>query len=213
MSKPKNKDGEIRAPIAIIGAGGIGSHFCALLDWAMDADQLDLERSHITVFDFDTVDESNLRHQDYFRNVVGFPKAFVMSSRYHFNGRCFKFGDRPSDFNDNNMFIVCADNPGVRMAVHAHCRATGKPFIDMRSEGDMYAVMTDACPEATYLASLGASDADRKDETGRSCQRAEDKAVKQVQLGHMAAAVAGMQILLKRFRKQPAPAQVIAAVA
>lgn len=203
----------IEAPLAVIGVGGIGSHFCALLNWAIQQEQVTFERSHVHVFDFDTVDASNLRHQDYYRNVIGFPKAFVIANRYGFTGHCVKFGDRPSDFNDVCTFIVCADNPGVRLAVHSHCRKHNRPFIDMRSEGDMYTVMTDLCAPAAYLATLGTTDAERKDEQGRSCQLAVDKAAGQVQLGHMAAAVSGMQVLLKRCRNQPVPQQLVATVA
>ena len=203
----------IGLPIAVIGVGGIGSHFCALLNWALHKDQLEMDSQDITIYDFDVVDESNLRHQDYYRNTIGFPKAFVIATRYGFHGRCVKFGEQPDHFNDNQTFIICADNPGVRMAINEHCREARKSFIDMRSEGDMYTVMTDLCPVDKYLASLGTTDEERKDENGRSCQLAQDKEAGQVQLGHLAAAVAGMQVLLKRVRKQSYPQQFIAAVA
>jgi len=208
----KNSKSSWMAPTAIIGAGGIGSHFCSLLDWAIQNNQIEIERSEVHVYDFDTVDTSNLRHQDYTANLVGAPKAYVMNARYGYSTHCTKFGLRRDHYNDARSFVICADNPGVRLGVYEHCLQHNKPFIDMRCEGDMMAVLTDACDHKVLLDSLGATADERKDERGRSCQKPEDVRQNRVQLGHLAVAVAGLQLLLNRLRGAAFPDRLIRTV-
>jgi molybdopterin/thiamine biosynthesis adenylyltransferase len=198
--------------MAVIGAGGIGSHFCSLLDWAIQHEQVDFERASVHVYDFDTVDTSNLRHQDYTANLVGAPKVYVMNARYGYHSYCTKFGMRRNHYTETRSFVICADNPGVRLGVYEHCRDHNKPFIDLRCEGDMMAVLTDTCASNVLLDSLGMTDAERKDERGRSCQRAEDVRNNRVQLGHLAVAVAGLQVMLNRVRGEAFPDRMIRTV-
>ena len=200
-------------PMAVIGAGGIGSHFCSLLDWAIGNDQAgDIAREDVHVYDFDTVDTSNLRHQDYTANLVGAPKAYVMNARYGYTSQCAKFGQRRDHYTGSRSFVICADNPGVRLGVYEHCLEYNKPFIDLRCEGDMMAVLTDSCDHKALLDSLGNTNEERKDERGRSCQRPEDVRNRRVQLGHLAVAVAGLQLLLNRLRGDAFPDRLIRTV-
>lgn len=210
MSRPSNSPA-VDAPVAIIGCGGIGSHFCSLLSWAIDTEQLPWADHSVTVYDPDVVDTANLKHQDYGDAHVGYPKCMVMHARYGFVGRCAKFGLK-SHYAGVGTFILCADNPGVRLDVYKHCRTHNKAFLDMRCEGSNYLVMTDAHPWERLMASLGTSDEERKDETGRSCQLVEDRRTGRVQLGHLAATVAGMQLLLRRSRGEPFPSGLAASV-
>lgn len=204
---------ELQIPAAIIGAGGIGSHFCALLSWAQVRDQLLFDRSDVTVFDFDIIDEDNLLHQDYSRSQLNVPKAFVMSSRYGFQACVARFGDDPSMFDQYNMFIICADNRKIRKQIFEYCKTRkNKSFIDMRCEGRAYSVMTDELDKDVLLKSLGVDEKSRNDATGVSCQIPRDKEVGQVQLGHLNAAVCGMQLLLARARGEEHPAKKVSTV-
>jgi hypothetical protein len=194
--------------IAIIGAGGIGSHFCGILSRMINARQLGpLSHESFTVYDFDVVEPENLKHQDFGFSEVGVPKAAVMTIRYGFKHRIVRFGK--DHLSEVGAFIICADNPGVRRIVFQHAKATKKPFVDMRAEGDMYAVFTDKAPLNVLIASLGD---EPETETGVSCQRAIDRRRGVVQMGNFFAAPMGMDILLRQLRKVSYPAKIVRAI-
>lgn len=211
--------------VAVIGAGGIGSHFCRILHKLITGKQIykaaygnsaDFAQ-HVDVYDFDSVSEGNLLHQDFQANEVFAPKCIIMGIRYGFSPKCERFTEKHLD--EYNLFIVCADNPGVRAMVYRHVDAYNKSnkvfrkyFIDMRSEGDMVAVFTDKAPLDTLLESLGSDDNTRNSTAGRSCQLAADTTRGQIQMGNFLIPVIGAQVLLKMVRGENYPANVIQSV-
>jgi len=194
---------------AIIGAGGIGSHFCRILSQLLRPEnkQLgeDVNAESFVVYDFDVVEPKNTRWQDYTMEEIGTPKAMLMTLRYGFHSRVKRFD--MSNLGQHDVYLIAADNARVRRQVFDHvAQAPDKAFVDMRAEGDVYGVFTHTCPHATLLASLGA-DADSA--VGFSCQRQADQESNRIQLGNQAVAVMGMDIFLRHYRKLPYPASLV----
>lgn len=197
------------APFAIIGAGGIGSHFCRILHRLLAHQQLgdNVTVKSFDIYDFDVVEWKNTKWQDYDQKEIGNPKAVLMSMRWGFNARIKRFGEE--EVAQYQRYFICADNPAVRRIVFEHAEAAKKPFVDMRSEGDLYAIFTEKYPLKELLASLG----DDSDSTeGRSCQRFVDQERNVVMLGNWFAATMGMDIVLRQFRRVPYPSHLVRAI-
>jgi len=194
---------------AIIGAGGIGSFFCAALQQMCRNRQFGfgaITEQDFVVFDPDVVEASNLRHQNFTDLDIGALKAAVMSIRYQFNFRPVSFTERYLD--DYGGFIIAADNPVVRKIVYKHCGVyRAKWFIDMRSEGRRTAVFTSKETDTDMLLNTLGANPDSAE--GRSCQTEEDTANQVIQLGNMCVAPVGVQILLQIFRKEDYPSCII----
>jgi molybdopterin/thiamine biosynthesis adenylyltransferase len=191
--------------IAVIGAGGIGSYFCEALHRMVIHRQLThITPSEVSVYDFDILEQDNLRHQNYTVNELGAPKAVVMSLRYAFISRLTRFDE--THLSNHDFFIICADNPSVRQIIYQHCKPLEKGFIDMRSEGDKCAVFTDREDLKILEGSLGA---EPTSQVGRSCQLPADTASGVIQLGNMSIAPTGMQIMLNMFRGEVYPKSII----
>ena len=189
---------------AIIGAGGIGSFFCRLLNDMINARQIEMQQSHITLYDFDVVEAKNLLYQDYVQEEVGMYKSSIVAFRYGFNSSFHRFDGTTGG--DHSFVILCADNPGVRRDIYTTFPKAGKGFLDMRSEGDTYCVFTHETPEKVLMESLG--DTPESIE-GRSCQLEADLRNRQVQLGNRMAGIAGMQMLLNMARDVGRPSYII----
>ena len=193
---------------AIIGAGGIGSHFCRLLHRMLTHHQFGaVKPEDFIVFDFDVVEFKNTKWQDYTQEEVGNPKAILMAERYGFQAAVKRFGQ--VEVADYAKYLIAADNPGVRQIIFEHAAATDKEFVDMRAEGDVYAIFTERAPLDSLLASLG----EDKDSTkGVSCQRFADQERNVIQLGNWFAATMGMDTFLRQARNIPYPAQLVRAI-
>lgn len=202
--------------IAIVGAGGIGSIFCSLLNKLISGGQVRVAPPEVAVFDFDTVSESNLRHQDFGVNELHMPKPVIMGMRYGFAPIVRRFvGD---DVKDYELIVVCADNPGVRRVIYEGVDARNKAatggqfsgaFIDLRSEGDVFAMFTHRLPLEQLMESLGK---DSASEVGVSCQIPDDRQAGIIQMGNFDVAVKGSQLLLNMVRNQPYPHELIGTV-
>jgi hypothetical protein len=197
------------APYAIIGAGGIGGHFCRILHRMLQHQQLgeNVTARSFDIYDFDVVEWKNTKWQDFEKEEIGNPKAVLMSLRWGFNSRVKRFGEEEVAF--YQRYFIAADNPGVRRIIYEHAIAAKKPFVDMRSEGDVYAVFTDKCEPEDLLNSLGE---DSESIEGRSCQRFVDQERNIVMLGNWFAATMGMDTVLRQFRRVPYPAQIVRAI-
>lgn len=197
------------SPYAIIGAGGIGSHFCRILHRMLMHRQLG---DHVTpqsfdIFDFDVVEWKNTKWQDYETDEVCNPKASIMAHRWRFNSTIKRFDEE--DVANYGHYIIAADNPGVRKLIYEHADVTDKPFVDMRAEGDMYAVFTDHCELSELLNSLGE---ESESTEGRSCQRFADQERNVIMLGNWFAAIMGMDIFLRQRRGVNYPDKIIRAI-
>jgi len=195
-------------PVAIIGAGGIGSHFCRILGRMLDSKQLgQLGPADFVVFDFDVVEPKNVRWQDFSMTDIGVPKAMLMSLWYGYTAKVKRFAE--NDLPEYTSYIIAADNAKVRGLVFNYSKKVKRSFVDMRAEGDMYAVFTDACSIEALKDSLKP---DPENTVGASCQRINDQENNVVQLGNWMAAVAGMDILLRRHRNAKCPDSVVRSV-
>jgi hypothetical protein len=204
MAKNGNKTSiDFNSP-AVIGAGGIGSFFCALLDDMVRGNQLAMIMSNVTLYDFDVVETKNLLYQEYDTEEVGMYKASIIAYRYGMNASFVRFDAAKGG--DHSFVFLCADNPGVRRDVYTTFPKAGKGFIDMRSEGDTYCVFTHETPEDVLMKSLGEAP---ESVEGRSCQLAADLTKREVQLGNRMAGIAGMQMLLNIVRGAGRPSYII----
>jgi hypothetical protein len=187
--------------VAIIGAGGIGSYFCRFMKKTLRTSQFgDLTEDMITVYDPKQVSDINCLHQDYDKDeALGFPKAAIMTCKYGFRSRTKKLEE--DNLAEHTSFIICADNQIIRDLVYRHCRATGKMFLDMRCQADMYALYTDLAEEEDLQASLP----DPSDTTEYSCMSEEDRISMSLMMGNSTVAVVGIQLLLNRFRDHTFP--------
>ena len=194
---------------AIIGAGGIGSHFCRILSRMLTSHQLglDVEPGTFTVFDFDVVEPKNVKWQDFSMTDIGVPKAMLMTLWYGYVSKVKRFAE--NDLPDYTSYIIAADNPKVRNLVFNFAHKVKRQFVDMRAEGDMIAVFTDACTLKVLQDSLKP---EPESTAGASCQRVVDQENNVVQLGNWAAAVAGMDILLRRRRNAKCPDSIVRSV-
>ena len=186
--------------VAIIGAGGIGSFFCDFLSRDIEHDQFGgMCKVDVTVYDFDVVEEKNLRHQNFTMFDIPAPKALVMTERYGCTARADRFVEE--DLYNHDMFIICADNPQARKIVYKHCKTYDKPFLDMRTEGEMIAILTHNEDIDKLLATLG-EEKGRDSIEGRSCQRAEDVANNTTQHGNYVVSALGIQTYLDMYREK-----------
>lgn len=69
--------------IAIAGAGGIGSHLTAMLfDFGVNRNQFPFIDYQIDVYDDDTIEHSNLIHQNFTESDIGNSKVASLAERY-----------------------------------------------------------------------------------------------------------------------------------
>lgn len=207
--------------IALIGAGGIGSWFGAILARMIKHRQFKAAESppdnyydqlnvNVTVFDPDIIERDNLRHQLFFENEIGMYKAMVIGLRGKFSYKLRRF-DIKTDCADYNVFIVAADNAAIRYDVFDYVKMASNvrqdlKLIDMRCSGTAMTVFTQLCDYDLFMSMLPA---DKEDTRGHSCQREEDTAVDKIQLGNMTIAPIGMQILLNMFRGIDVPDHLV----
>ncbi|MEN7527623.1 MULTISPECIES: PRTRC system ThiF family protein [unclassified Cupriavidus] len=129
--------------VAVVGAGGTGS---ALLPNLARLHHAMLELGHpggidCTVYDDDTVSETNVGRQGFYPVDVGQPKATLivnrlnnlMGTRWQAQTRRIGSGDRFAC----DMVIGCVDTRGARKAIlGAMQRGTGGYYIDCGNESD-----------------------------------------------------------------------------
>ena len=205
----------------IIGAGGIGSHFCWLLDNFITNSRFSSNLIHpnVTVYDFDTVGKSNIAHQDFYTSEFFMPKALLMGARYSFNYKVMKYGieelDIASSKGTKNSVIVCicADNSKIRKDVYNYVKNAKKydtlGFIDMRAYQDLAVLYTHFIAKTELMNSLGQNP---DDPAGLSCQAVEDSASSITKLGNFDAPLLGLQTLLRWYNKEDTLTKYIGSV-
>ena len=180
--------------IAVIGAGGIGSYFLRFMHRAEACRQLTPSLSEWHVYDDDTVEPKNLRHQDYETEHVSMHKVVVAAALFGICPKPYKFVQ--GNLNQYDFFVIAADNPAVRTLVYTEClKSTKKGFLDMRTEGTRFALFTSYESPVRLMRSLG-TEKTRTSEVGRSCQLAEDVKVNKTQFGNIVVSSLGAQVML-----------------
>lgn len=111
--------GEINK-IAIAGAGGIGGFVCALLyDYGCIRAQFSFPSIKIDVFDSDTIDDTNLLHQNFDYSQLGENKAKIMSEKYHLTSAVQRFMTR-DDFENYDVIFSCVDTMSFRKDLYTY---------------------------------------------------------------------------------------------
>lgn len=201
--------------ILLIGAGGIGSFFLRTLYNAIGAGQLPAT-TEITVYDPDTVEEKNIRYQDYALDDIGFDKVEAMNIRWGVDGKCALVTPEVLNKEHADLVVCAVDNAQTRREVFAYWKRTGRYFIDMRAEGRVVSFFTpgDAAglvtseERETRYKELMDTLASAEEGSG-SCQRAVDMQAGIIQMGNQIVAPIGVQLVLNRTRGTNNPASFI----
>jgi len=120
--------------IAIIGLGGIGSYAVKEIS-DMIIKGIIKPIPSITLFDFDIVEKKNLLYQDYKINDLLKSKAEALGKRYKIPYKNKKI-EKPEELKEFDLIMIAGDNALVRKIAYE----SGKPFIDMRAEGQSVSV-------------------------------------------------------------------------
>lgn len=119
--------------IAIAGAGGIGGYVAQLLyEYGLNRRQFDFAQMDITVYDDDSVDASNLLHQNFNEADLGQKKAKLLADRYYLTSVTDRMN--PSEFSKYDVIFCCVDNMTFRKALYEYGWANPKKvfWIDGR---------------------------------------------------------------------------------
>lgn len=121
--------------IAIVGAGGIGSHLAEMFfDYGVNRGQFDYTDLTIDVYDDDTVDTKNLLHQNFKDDDLNEQKAKVMANRYAMTP-VTRFMKK-EDFPNYDLIFCCVDSMVFRKALYewSWANPTKAFWIDGRCE-------------------------------------------------------------------------------
>lgn len=103
--------------IGIAGAGGIGSNLLHILfDYGFNRKQFDYSAVDVDIYDDDTIDTSNLLHQNFKLEDVGKPKVKVLEDRYVVNGIARFMEEK--DFKKYDVIFSCVDSMQFRKMLY-----------------------------------------------------------------------------------------------
>ena len=184
--------------IAVIGAGGIGSHLVSALIPALHRGGLLESTKRITVrlYDSDTVSEENLAHQRFIYDDVGMHKVTAIErSMCPFTGARLRVVACPwdvrdaSDMTPADLIVVAVDSAEARRVVHS----SGTTFLDLRCLGDGY-IAFDSSVDPDFV------DRMTPDQPARSCQHEDAISSGNIEFGFILAAAHGAQWVLQSLR-------------
>ena len=96
--------------IAIVGAGGIGSNLSAILfDYGAKRGQFDFGGCDVDIYDCETVDASNLLHQNYIDEDIGKFKVDIVSEKSLGFIKPVNRFMTPKDFKNYDIIFCCVD--------------------------------------------------------------------------------------------------------
>ena len=105
--------------IAIAGAGGIGGYLAGqLYEYGLNRRQFDFAGMDITVYDDDTVDASNLLHQNFSEAELGQKKAKLIADRYYLTAELSRM--TVEDFAKYDVIFCCVDNMVFRKKLYEY---------------------------------------------------------------------------------------------
>tara|TARA_Y100000592_G_scaffold99489_1_gene175724 strand:- start:2827 stop:3423 length:597 start_codon:yes stop_codon:yes gene_type:complete len=186
--------------ILIVGAGGIGSWLCYFLYDLQTHNQINRD-TYITVADPDTVEDKNLRYQNFSIEDITDNKALVMESKYGFSG-IDTIINRSEQMADYDLIISCVDNTSFRRLMFNTCmKDDTKHFIDLRSEGStIFALSKHKKNDIEYLLSTIPEEIENT-----SCQRSFELEGGIIQQGNKIIAGIGSQFVLNYIREDVNP--------
>jgi len=189
-----------RTRIIVIGLGGIGSFLAGHLHRLVLNNQIDPEKTAVTLCDDDQVEIKNLLYQAFEKKDALKPKAEVLGKRYSFSALTRRI-EKEEQLEPYNLIICCVDSSSTRELVFRHCARTGKHFIDLRSEGRAACFFT-THPNNTVEYLL---DTIAEQKENGSCQNEWELREGIVQQGNVIIAAIGAQLLLNYLRGEPNP--------
>lgn len=145
--------------IAIAGAGGIGAFLAHnLFDYGVNRNQYPYTDWNIDIYDDDTVDGSNLLHQNYTVDDLGKPKADIVAARYFMNP-VKRFMDTP-DFKNYDMIFSCVDSMSFRKKLYEFgWKNSDLYWIDGRCSSRQIGVFNSLIPRKQLEPTLNDSEA------------------------------------------------------
>ena len=184
--------------IAVIGAGGIGSHMLSTIVPALHRGEL-LESTEvitIRIYDSDKVSEENLAHQRFMPEDVGKHKVTaIVESLAPFTSDRLQLVACPwdvredSDMKPADLTVVAVDSAIARRVVHS----SDAIFLDLRCLGDGY-VAFDSSVDPDFVSKM------TPDQPARSCQHEDAISSGNIEFGFLLAASHGAQWVLQSLR-------------
>ena len=184
--------------IAVIGAGGIGSHMLSTIVPALHRGELleSTEQITIRIYDSDKVSEENLAHQRFMPEDVGKHKVTAIveslapftSDRLHLVA-CPWDVREDSDMKPADLTVVAVDSAIARRVVHS----SDAIFLDLRCLGDGY-VAFDSSVDPDFVSKM------TPDQPARSCQHEDAISSGNIEFGFLIAASHGAQWVLQSLR-------------
>ncbi|MCH1423274.1 MAG: ThiF family adenylyltransferase [Candidatus Poseidoniaceae archaeon] len=186
--------------LLIIGAGGIGTTVVDLLVPALERIQLG---AAITLMDGDSVEASNLGHQNFSSTDIGAFKVEALAGKWSEvrglsvnsvaeNLRTFE------QLEGYDLVVICVDRPEPRRLVHS----LDVPWIDLRCSGDGWMVFT-SDSDPNLVAQM------TPDHEPMSCQVEGALDAGNLEFGFSIAGTFGAQWILQHLRERRAPLQSI----
>lgn len=191
--------------VAIAGAGGIGGYLAGFLyDLGVNRAQFPFANWKWTVFDDDTVDHTNLLHQNFTEDDIGRPKAEIIAER---TARVLTPQLRfmtPADFKEYDVVFSCVDSMTFRKDLYTYGFANPDFYwIDGRCSSRNIGLFNSKVGEKTLRASL--SDATER----RGCLLAVDKAKKVSHITPVIIASMMAQCFLNHLRGEDTTDQIL----
>ncbi len=184
--------------IAIIGAGGIGSHLVSALVPALHRGELIESTELITIrmYDSDEVSKENLAHQRFMPEDVGKHKvSAIAEDMTSFTGERLRLIACPwdvreaSDMTPADLTVVAVDSAVARRVVHS----SGAIFLDLRCLGDGF-VALDSSVDPDFVKRM------TPDQPARSCQHEDAIRSGNIEFGFLLAASHGSQWVIQSLR-------------
>ena len=181
--------------VLLIGAGGIGSELCKLINKAYSKNQIPCE-VEIAVADPDIVEEKNLMYQDYGIEDIRKNKAQAIVNKYQWLAKAIpKEIKTLQQVQGYDLFILCVDNNEIRRRIFNYSYAHNIHFIDLRAEGRSIMALTKGVGLDSDLETIN------EDIEHGSCQRKADLDKSIIQYGNIIISSIGLQLFLNYLRE------------
>ena len=191
--------------VAIAGAGGIGSYLAGFLyDFGVNRAQFPAANWSWVVFDDDTVDATNLLHQNFTEDDIGRPKAEIISER---TARLLRPELRfmtKDDFDKYDVVFSCVDSMTFRKDLyHYGFRRPDFYWVDGRCSSRNIGMFNSKVSEKILLANL--TDTTER----RGCLREVDKKEKTSHITPVIVAATMAQCFLNHLREEDTTSQIL----
>ena len=186
----------MESKILIIGGGGIGSYLVREINRLILNEQIDLDKTEITLADMDKVELKNIKYQNFTIDDLNKNKVDVLGKKYCFDYLTEEI-TKEEQLKPFNFIICCVDNVKARKLVFDYCFKENKYFIDLRAEGRAIAVFTktEKTTKEELLKTL-----DLTNDESSSCQLAYELENNIVQNGNLIVATICSQLILNYLR-------------